>query len=428
MSYRAQADAVRVHLETSPLFARLRGLTRESNELDADLLGSVLDEAARFAEHRLAPINRVGDNEGCRLEAGRVKMPAAYREAWRAFAEAGWNTLDHPVAYGGQGLPLALQSGCQEMFDRACVAFGMMPGAQRAAARLIAAHGDASQRDSWLPGLASGAVGACIVVSEPDAGSDVGRIRTLARRRDDGTWTVTGEKIWISFGDHDMSDQILYCLLARTPNSAAGGAGLSLFLVPSLLPDGRRNGVKVRRIEEKLGLHGSPTCALGFEGAEASLIGVECRGLAQIFAMITCMRILTAVQGVGVACGAAETALAYAGERRQGGPAGVPAVSIDSHPDVQRQLLDLLSRVEVARGLTLAAATLLDLAEAEPDEADRKRAAVLARWLLPIVKSFGADTGFDVAHGAIQVLGGAGYTQGMAGRTSPARCARHVDL
>ncbi|MDO9486806.1 MAG: acyl-CoA dehydrogenase family protein, partial [Sphingomonadaceae bacterium] len=239
------------------------------------------------------------------------------------------------------------------------------------------------------------------------AGSDVGRLRTVARARADGTWAITGEKMWISFGDHDLTPRIGHCLLARTDR------GLSLFLVPSHLPSGdgpeQRNAVVVRRLEEKLGLHGSPTCALGFEEATAWLIGVEGRGLQQLFVMITNMRLSAGVQGLGIAAGAADIAFAYAHERRQGGAPERPPVPIAEHVDIQRELIEMVARVETLRGLGIAIAVHADLAAVETDAQLRDDHSALVQWLLPIFKTTGGEWGFDVASAAIQVLGGAGY-------------------
>ena len=291
----------------------------------------------------------------------------------------------------------------------------MLPTGCRAAARLIGAHADEALKAEWLPRLTSGAWTATICISEPDAGSDVGRIRTLATPTPDGGWSITGEKIWISYGDHDLAARIGHCLLARTPDAPPGAAGLSLFLVPDVIEDASgapvRNAVAVRRIEEKLGLHGSPTCALGFEGARGSLIGAQGRGLAQLFTMIATMRLMVSVQGLAVASGAADVAFAYAEERGQGGRADAPPVAIAQHADVQRQLLDMASRVDVVRGLILTAAVQADLARLEPEAAARDDAQALVQWLLPIAKTYGGETAFDVASGAIQVLGGAGYVR-----------------
>jgi alkylation response protein AidB-like acyl-CoA dehydrogenase len=407
-----------VSYDTSTLIAQFRaapGLDRlmalVGDDALADTAEAILEEAARFAEVVLAPLNPAMDRHGCRLEGGRVRTAPGHAEAWRAFCAAGWQTLDKPTAHGGQGLPLIVWAAAQELFDRACVAFGMLPSSQGAASRLIEAHACEAIKAEWLPMLASGDWAATIVISEPGAGSDVGRIRTQAQPLGDGQWALTGEKIWITFADHDLAARIGHCILARTPGARPGGAGLSLFLAPSVLEDGSRNAIVVRRLEEKLGLHGSPTCAVGFEGAWARLIGQEGRGLAQLFAMITQMRLSVGVQGLGLAALSAETALAYASERRQGGPPDQPPLRIDAHADVQRLLLQGQARTETLRGLVYAAAIQADLVPLETDPEARARAAHLAAWLLPLVKTLGGEAAFDTASEAIQVLGGAGYVR-----------------
>ncbi len=376
-----------------------------------EIVEAVLSEAARFSNGWLAPLNPIADRAGCRIENGRVRTPPGHREAWEAYRDGGWLGLDQPAAFGGQDLPLFLLTACQEVFDRGSAAFGMMATSQRGAARLLAAHADEAIKAEWLPMLVSGQWGATICISEPDAGSDLGRIRTMATPTGDGDWSITGEKIWISFGDHDLAPRIGHCLLARTPDAPPGGQGLSLFLVPDLLDGGERNSIVVRRIEEKLGLHGSPTCALGFESARGRLIGVPGRGLAQLFTMITLMRLMVAVQGIGIGAGAADLAMAYAEERRQGGSPDAPAVPIVNHADVQRMLSAMVSRVEAVRSLTFSAAVHADIARLSDDAAEREQSQALVQWLLPILKTFGGETGFETASDAIQVFGGAGYVQ-----------------
>jgi alkylation response protein AidB-like acyl-CoA dehydrogenase len=407
----ADAAPICAQVEAAPGIARLRELLGDSVDIGAEMITAILEEASRFAVAELAPLNPELDRHGCRLENGRVRTAPGHAEAWKAFAEAGWLGIDQPVEHGGQALPVLALAACQEIFDRSSVAFCMAPTANRAAARLLGAHAQDDIKSEWLPKLASGEWAATICISEPDAGSDVGRIRTLAAPDGDGQWRVTGEKIWISYGDHDLAGRIGHCLLARTPGAAPGAAGLSLFLVPDIDASGARNAIVVRRIEEKLGLHGSPTCALGFEGATGRLIGVEGRGLAQLFTMIAVMRLMVAVQGLGVASSAADVALAYAEERRQGGRPDASPVPIAEHADVQRLLLGMVARVETLRGLILAAAVQTDLMRLEPDVEARNKAQALSQWLLPIAKTLGGEAAFDTASDAIQVLGGAGYVK-----------------
>ena len=406
----ADVDAIAAQIEAAPGLARLRELLGAEADASPEMLRAVLDEAAKFSSAWLAPLNPVMDRESCRLQAGRVKTASGHAEAWQAYVEAGWPGIDQPPELGGAGLPLVALAACTEIFDRGSVAFGMLPTGLRAGARLIAAYGDEALKSEWLPSLVSGEWVATICISEPDAGSDAGRIRTLAERDGNDGWRITGEKMWISYGDHDLSPRIGHCLLARTPGAAPGGAGLSLFLVPDSI-EGERNAIAIRRLEEKLGLHGSPTCAMGFEGARGYLIGAEGRGLAQLFTMIAQMRLMVSVQGLTIAAGAADVALAYAEERRQGGRPDAPPVPIVEHADVQRMLAEMASRVEVVRGLVLAAAVQADLSRLETDPDARADAAAMAGWLLPIAKTYASETGFEVASEAIQVLGGAGYVK-----------------
>jgi hypothetical protein len=406
----ADVGPIAAQIEAASGTEKVRTLSRSFAAASPETVIAILEEAAKFADAHLAELNDKGDAEGCRLADGRVKTATGHRAAWEAFVEGGWGTLDAPEDVGGQGLPLAIAAAVQEVFDRSCPAFGMLPVPQRSAARLIAAHGSTAIKEEWLTRLVSGEWGATICISEADAGSDVGRIRTRAVPIEDGMWAISGEKSWISFGDHDLTSRIGHCVLARTPGAAAGGAGLSLFLVPDRFEDGQRNAVQVRRIEEKMGLHASPTCTLGFEGARGAMLGTEGRGLAEMFVMITNMRLSVGVQGLGIASGCADIALAYAQDRRQGGPLDTP-VTIASHPDVQRQLLNMTARVVVLRGLALTLANHADIAAHDPDVEARDDAAALVQWLLPIVKTTGGEYAFETADMAIQVLGGAGYTR-----------------
>lgn len=400
-------------VDTAPIIAqlgllggldRLRELVASYCEASEDMLTSILDSAAAQAADRLEALNATSESHPPRVVDGRVVTSDLYRDVWRDYAQGGWMTLDLPGEYGGQGLPLVVAVAAQEVFDRHCSAFGMLPVPVRSAARLIAAWADDAIKAEWLPKLMFGEWGATICISEVGAGSDAGRVRTSARPLEDGTWSITGEKQWISFGDHDLSDRIGHCLLARTE----GSRGLSLFLVPDRL-EGERNGVFVRNLEDKLGLHLSPTCAMGFEGARGWMLGEEGRGLAQMFVMITNMRMAVGGMGLGMAGGAADIALTYARERLQGGRGPQP-VPIVEHADVQRMVLGMQAEVEVARAVIYAAAVESDLSHVETDPALRAESAALAQWLLPMVKTMGGELAFDTASTAIQVLGGAGYT------------------
>ncbi|RIJ26821.1 acyl-CoA dehydrogenase family protein [Henriciella mobilis] len=396
-------------MELTPGLSRLRRLGGSFGEADRDTFKAVLGGIMQFGAECLDPINARGDAQGCHLVDGRVQLPAGYTEAWASYTAQGWSTLEMPVEMNGQGLPLILAAQVQEIIDGRCAAFGMLPVLVRSAAKLVAAHAEPAIREVWLPRLCSGEWAATICISEADAGSDVPRLRTKAVRDVDGAWSITGEKMWISFGDHTLTPRIGHCLLARTE------AGISLFLVPNVIDDDagetRPNTISVRRIEEKMGLHGSPTCALGFDGAKGWLLGEDGQGLQNLFVMITNMRLSAGVQGVGIASAAFDVALDYAHERRQGGAISAPAVHIAEHADVQRMLLESASRVHTLRSVGHLVAVQADLAAHEVDPTERSRAQTLLQWLLPIFKTEGGRCGFDVSSTALQVLGGAGYTR-----------------
>ena len=405
MSYSSQAARTIDLLKATPGWKRVQALRPDC---DDDMATVIAEEAARFAETALAPLNVPGDRRGCRLVDERVRVPDGYADAFRRYAGDGWLAMDVPERFGGQGLPLTLQAACAPLFERGCVSLMMAAGATRAACHLLAEVADAAVAAEWVPKLATGEWAATICISEPDAGSDVGRLQSRAVL-DNGEWRIGGLKIWISFGDHDMAGRIGHCLLARSSDQP-GTRGISLFLVPDTI-HGARNGITVERIEDKMGLHGSPTCALRFNGARGILLGEEGRGLPQLFAMISLMRLQTGCQGLGLASAAADIADAYAEDRRQGGDPGRPAITIARHPDIRRQLDEIRARTETLRAATLELATVLDLAAMEPDDEIRADLQALSRWLLPLVKNFGADAGFTVSNMAIQVLGGAGYTR-----------------
>lgn len=393
-------------MDTATTLATLLDLviTPRPGELDSETTAAILDEAGKFSSRFLIEQAAVRDREGCRLINGRVKTPAGHRQAWRAYGDAGWAGFTAPEAAGGQTFSMTLASAVQEMFDAADPAFGMLAINVRCATRLLQSHGDSELRADWLPQLSSGNWAATICISEAQAGSDVGRIRTRAEAGGDGTWRLTGEKCWISYGDHDLTERIGHFILARPRGAVEGTRGLSLFLVPNTLDNGALNGVSTMRIEEKLGLHASPTCSLAFEDAIDYLIGPEGRGLPTLFTMIESMRLGVAVQGAAVAQASAAVAEGYARDRKQGGPPDQPPVSITEHAEVQRLLLSSRVRAEAARLIALEAASAVDAGGAGDDLAKER-----AGMLLPLAKSVGADAAFANASAAIQVLGGAGY-------------------
>jgi len=406
MDYRTQAATLARHLSILPFRDRLAGIAPDV--LDEELETSILDQAAQFTQGMLDPIAASLDREGVAVREGRVKLSAAHREAWAAYCDMGWMAMAAPEPEG-QGLSLALLTACEELFNRASAPFHMLAGSTRTAVPVLARAAPADVAAAWVPRLLSGEWSATICISEPDAGSDVGRIRTSARTKG-GIWRVSGEKCWISYGDHDATGRIGHLALARSTD-APGVRGLSLFLIPSTRDDGSANGVHLRRVEEKLGLHCSPTCQIGFEDAEAVLLGEEGRGLQTLFEMMLLMRLSCGPQGTGVASAAFAAALGYARERRQGGAPDRPPVAIIGHTDVQRQLLEMAAMVELSRGLGLIAATVLDLARRCPGREEAARWMELAQFLLPLVKDGSARAAFDVSSAAVQVLGGAGYTK-----------------
>lgn len=380
-------------------------------QCDEDTVQALLDSAAEFSAEQLVPLAARGDSEGCRLQDGRVVLPSGSRETYAQWCELGFPSLGLPVAIEGLGLPRSVQSAVQELGDGANLAFGMLCINLRCAALALLKSATAAQQARWLPGLVSGQLASTIVISEPQAGSDVGRIATMARPAADGSYLLTGSKIWISYGDHDATDDILHLVLARTPGAETGSRGLSLFAVPNRV-EGKANGVQVLRLEHKMGLHASPTCVLEFNEALGELIGESGKGLPALFVMMNSMRLAVAVQGAAVANAATLQAWAYAADRPQGGHPLSPPVAIINHADVQRMLLEMTAESELARALSLRTAAMLDMADALADEGSAEHAGwqALAELILPIAKTCNAETAFGVANQGIQVMGGYGYT------------------
>ena len=394
----SESDRTRAVMSVTPGWAAIAA----AHELDDDTVAAILEEAAKLSRDVLTDVGIASDREGCRLEDGRVKVPSCYHPAFAALAEGGWQAMDLPEEFGGLGLPTTMHIAATSFFEAEAQAFMMC--APRPAAHLILSQ-DKEIAAQWLPKMAAGEWATTICISEPDAGSDVGRIRTKAVREGDG-WRVSGTKCWISFGDHDLTERIGHCMLARTGTREEGTRGLSLFLVPDRHEDGTRNGVSVSRIEEKMGIHGSPTCVMAFENAEAVLLGQEGRGIQQMFRMIEMMRLQTACQGLAISQRATRLAAAYAAERKQGGEPAAPPVPILRHADVRRQLTVMAAATEILRAVLIEISVLLDLARMGEEDVGK-----LAAFLLPLAKTFGGETAFGVASGAVQVFGGAGYTQ-----------------
>ncbi len=375
-------------------------------------LEAILGEAGRFAADVLAPLNRIGDREGVRLHDGQVTTAPGWREAYRQFAAGGWSGVSAPEEYGGQGLPVMVEMAVQELWNWGNAAFAVGPMLTAGAIEALAAHGSAELKAAYLPHLISGRWTGTMNLTEPQAGSDLGLITTRATRSGDGAYRISGEKIFITYGEHDLTENIVHLVLARLPDAPDGTAGISLFLVPKVLPgEVRRNRVSAAGIEHKLGLHGSPTCTMVYDEAVGFLVGEENRGLACMFTMMNLARLSVGIQGVGVAERAFQEALGYARERRQGRAPGTAGPSpIVAHPDVQMMLMRMASLVAASRALCYACAHAIDMGRRAPP-AERESWADRAGLLTPVAKAYATDAAIEVASLGIQVHGGAGYIE-----------------
>ena len=383
-------------------------------ELDADTAAAVMQEAARFASGVLLPANAPGDRTGCvRTEDGAVRTPPGYREAYRAFVEGGWPALPCDPAWGGQGLPLLLDAATREMFVACNHGWVMYPDLLHGAYETIKAHGSDDLKARYLEKVATGEWLAAMALTEPQAGSDLGLLRTRAEPQADGTLRVWGSKIFISGGEHDLTDNIVHLVLLRLPEAPAGTRGLSLALVPKFLPDGTRNAMVCDGLEHKMGIHGSATCQMRYEGATGWLVGEPNRGLAAMFLMMNSARLHVGLQGLGHQEMATQNALRYAHERVQGravqAGSGGAADAIALHPAVRHTLLRLQAMTEAQRVVAYRAALALDESAHHEDAAVRQRAGRLAALLTPVVKAFCTHHGFHGASAALQVFGGYGY-------------------
>ncbi|HRO11606.1 acyl-CoA dehydrogenase [Amaricoccus sp.] len=376
-----------------------------------ETIEAVLGEAARIAEDVLAPLRRAGDLEPARLENGVVRTTPGFAEAYRAIADGGWVGIAAAPEHGGMGLPVTLLTCVGEMFSAANMAIALCPLLTQGQIEALEHHAPPELRALYLPKLASGTWTGTMNLTEPQAGSDVGAIRARAEPRPDGTHAVSGQKIFISWGDHDVAENIVHLVLARLPDAPAGTRGISLFLVPKFIPDaegrpGERNGVRALSLEHKTGLHGSPTCVMEFDAARGWLIGAPHQGLAAMFTMMNNARLAVGVEGLSQADAALQAALAFARERRQGRtPDGTEAII--GHADVRRMLMTMAALTATARAICLDCALSIDMAAATGEEAWAARAA----FLTPIAKAFGTDTGCEVASLAMQVFGGMGYIE-----------------
>lgn len=390
-------------------------------EVTSDVTDSILEEAAKFAEEVLSPLRRTGDKEGCKWsEGGVVKAPTGFREAYQQYVAGGWAALSSPLEHGGQGLPESLGASLAEMIGAANWAWAMYPGLSNGAKRTVEAHGTEEQKRIYLPKLTSGEWTGTMCLTESHCGSDLGMLRTKAEPQSDGSYKISGTKIFISSGEHDMADNIVHIVLARLPDAPAGTKGISLFIVPKFLPDergevGRRNAVTCGSIEHKMGIHGNATCVLNFDGATGFLIGQPNKGLNCMFTFMNSARIGTAIQGLTTSEVAFQGAVRYARERLQmralsGAKApDKPADPIIVHPDVRRMLLTIKSFVEGGRALIYFCSQQIDIALHSDKQADRAQAESLLALLTPIAKGFLTETGVESAYLGMQVFGGHGY-------------------
>jgi len=398
-------------------FASMPGTEEVSN----DLIAAILEEAGKIAEGLLAPINQSGDAEGCQFRDGVVTTPQGFKEAYAAFAEGGWSSLTGDVKYGGQGMPKMLSALIEEMIFGANSSFALYTILTTGATLTLNQHGSEELKQTYLPKMYAGSWAGSMCLTEPHAGTDLGMIKTRADQNEDGSYQITGTKIFITAGEHDLTENIIHLVLAKRPDAPAGPRGISLFLVPKMLVDaagnmtGERNKVSCGSIEHKMGIKGSATCVMNFDGARGFLVGELNQGLSNMFTMMNYERLSMGLQGNGLAESSYQVAVAYARERIQGrAPTGPeqPEQAADPilvHPDVRRMLLTMRANILAGRALSLYASSQLDRVKFHPDEAERLRAEKLVALLVPVQKAYCTDRGFESCVLGQQVLGGHGY-------------------
>jgi alkylation response protein AidB-like acyl-CoA dehydrogenase len=415
MTYKAPVRDLIFALEASADFGRLAAAFPGA---DADTVSAVLEASGAFAAEVLAPLNRIGDQKGASFENGQVRTAPGFADAYKQFADGGWNSLAAHPDHGGQGLPKALEIAVFEMVQAANMAFGLCPMLTQAAIEALALHGTKRQQSLYLPRLVSGEWTGTMNLTEPQSGSDLGAISTRATPSGAGGYTLDGQKIFITWGDHDAADNIVHLVLARLPDAPPGTRGLSLFLAAKRLVNedgtlGPANGVRPASIEHKLGVHASPTCVMLFEGARAELVGAPNQGLAAMFVMMNAARLQVGVQGVGIAERAYQQALAFSLERKQGRSAwtGAYPSRLFDHPDVRRSLMLMKAKISAARAICLSTAVAADLAKVSGNPVDRDSAQFRQDLLTPIAKAWSTDVGVEVASMGLQIHGGMGFIE-----------------
>ncbi len=393
----------------------------DTAEVTDDLITAIVEEAAKIAEGLLSPINQSGDEEGCLLKDGIVTTPKGFKEAYRAFAEGGWSSLTGDVDYGGQGMPKMLSAVIEEMLFAANSAFALYTILNTGATLTLSRHGSDELKRRYLPKMYSGQWSGTMCLTEPHAGTDLGMLKTKAEPQSDGSYRLSGTKIFITAGEHDLTENIIHLVLAKLPDAPAGPRGISLFLVPKfLVPDsgeqvGERNHVSCGSIEHKMGIKGSATCVMNFDSAVGYLVGEENHGLSHMFTMMNYERLSMGLQGNGLADSSYRVAAEYAKERVQGRAAAGPlqpdknADPILVHPDVRRMLLTMRANILAGRALSLYAASQLDTSRFHPDADSREKADKLVSLLIPVQKAYCTDRGFEACVLGQQVLGGHGY-------------------
>ncbi|MBX3548535.1 MAG: acyl-CoA dehydrogenase [Xanthobacteraceae bacterium] len=433
MSYRAPVSETLFFLDHCTSFNAIAGKGAQA-ELSLDLVQSVLEEAGKFASERLAPLNRQADQIGSKLIDGKVVTPPGWKEAYQDWIAGGWNGLAGPVEFGGQGLPVMVASACFEYWSAAAMSFGLCPLLTFAGVDALEAHGSEELKKTYLSKMVSGEWPGTMQLTEPQSGSDLANLRTKAVKQPDGTYKISGTKIFITYGEHDMTDNIVHLVLARLPDAPAGTKGISLFLVPKFMVNadgslGARNDVRCASVEHKLGIHASPTCVMVYGdqgGATGYLVGEENKGLHCMFTMMNNARLGVAVQGVAIAERATQQAVQYAHDRKQGKAPGAKDLSpIAEHPDVKRMLMTMRALTNASRTLCLRTASALDRANNASDPAEKKAAYEEASLLTPVAKSFSTDAGIEAASLGVQVHGGMGFIEetGAAQHMRDARIA-----